>query len=62
LERVKRAYARLAPGARLEVRSPIAEHAFAVRAWARKNDVAIVGEAVHDGVTALTIEARHPAA
>jgi hypothetical protein len=38
LERVRKAYARLEPGGRLEVRSPVAEHAFAVRAWSRKND------------------------
>ena len=42
LERVRRAYAGLEPGHRLEVRTPIAEHAFAVRAWSRKHGVTIV--------------------
>ena len=42
LERVQRAYAGLEPGHRLEVRTPIAEHAFAVRAWSRKHGVTIV--------------------
>ncbi len=36
LERVRRAYAALREGEVLEARSPIAEHAFAVRAWARR--------------------------
>lgn len=36
LDRVRRAYAALAKGEVLEARSPIAEHAFAVRAWARQ--------------------------
>jgi len=56
LERVKRAYAGLKPGDRLEVRSPVAEHAFAVRAWARKNGVPVVDDAAQDGVTRLVLE------
>jgi TusA-related sulfurtransferase len=44
LARVRSAYAALAPGAVLESRSPIAEHAFAVRAWARREGAELVGD------------------
>jgi TusA-related sulfurtransferase len=44
LERVRRAFAHLAPGDRLEVRTPIAEHAFAVRAWSGKQGVTIISD------------------
>jgi TusA-related sulfurtransferase len=56
LERVRRVHAGLKPGERLEVRSPVAEHAFAVRAWARKNGVRVVEDATQDGVTRLVLE------
>lgn len=42
LERVRRRLAQLDAGARLEVRTPVAEHAFSIRAWSRKHGVAIV--------------------
>jgi TusA-related sulfurtransferase len=57
LERVRKAYARLEPGGRLEVRSPIAEHAFAVRAWSRKNGVSVVVDEASDGYRRLILEA-----
>jgi TusA-related sulfurtransferase len=57
LERVRRAYARLEPGARLEVRSPIAEHAFAVRAWSRKNGVKLIVDEPSQGLRRLVLEA-----
>jgi TusA-related sulfurtransferase len=57
LERVRKAYARLEPGGRLEVRSPIAEHAFAVRAWSRKNGVQVVVDEPSDGYRRLVLEA-----
>jgi hypothetical protein len=57
LDRVRRAYARLEPGDRLEVRSPIAEHAFAVRAWSRKNGVSVVADEPGDGFRRLVLEA-----
>jgi TusA-related sulfurtransferase len=57
LERVRRAYAKLEPGARLEVRSPITEHAFAVRAWSRKNGVPVVVDEATDGYRRLVLEA-----
>jgi TusA-related sulfurtransferase len=57
LDRVRRAYARLEPGDRLEVRSPIAEHAFAVRAWSRKNGVSVVLDEPADGFRRLVLEA-----
>lgn len=44
LERVRRRIADLDPGAQLEVRTPVAEHAFAVRAWSRKNSVRVVAD------------------
>ena len=56
LERVRRAYAELQPGQRMEVRTPIAEHAFAVRAWSRKASVMIVEDSKEDGVTRLVLE------
>jgi TusA-related sulfurtransferase len=57
LERVRKAYARLEPGQRLEVRSPVAEHAFAVRAWSRKNGVNVVVDEPSDGYRRLVLEA-----
>ena len=58
LERVRKAYARLEPGGRLEVRSPVAEHAFAVRAWSRKNGVRVVVDEPSDGFRRFVLEAR----
>jgi hypothetical protein len=57
LERVRKAYARLEPGGRLEVRSPIVEHAFAVRAWSRKNGVTVVVDEPSAGFRRLVLEA-----
>jgi hypothetical protein len=57
LERVRQAYARLAPGSQLEVRSPIAEHAFAVRAWSRKNGVTLIVDEPSDGYRRLVLAA-----
>jgi len=57
LEQVRRAYARLAPGDRLEVHSPIAEHAFAVRAWSRKNGVNVIVDEPSEGFRRLVLEA-----
>jgi hypothetical protein len=57
LERVRRAYALLEPGGRLEVRSPIAEHAFAVRAWSRKNGVKLTVDEASEGFRRLVLEA-----
>jgi TusA-related sulfurtransferase len=57
LERVRKAYARLEPGDRLEVRSPVAEHAFAVRAWSRKNGVNVIVDEPSDGFRRLVLAA-----
>jgi TusA-related sulfurtransferase len=57
LECVRRAYAKLEPGAQLEIRSPIAEHAFAVRAWSRKNGVSVIVDEPSDGYRRLVLEA-----
>ena len=64
LERVKRALAELPEGERLEVRTPVAEHAFAVRAWARKHGITLAEDARVDGITRLVLiptEAAHSA-
>jgi TusA-related sulfurtransferase len=55
LEQVKRAFEKLAPGDSLEVRSPIAEHAFAVRAWSRKQGVTVVSDERVDGTQRLVL-------
>ena len=57
LERVRRAYARLEPGGRLDVRSPDAEHAFAVRQWSRKNGVKLIVDETSEGFRHLVLEA-----
>ncbi len=57
LQRVRRAYAQLQPGGHLEVRSPVAEHAFAVRAWSRKNGVSLIVDEPSDGFRRLVLEA-----
>ena len=57
LERVRKAYAKLEPGEQLEVRSTITEHAFAVRAWSRKNGVSVVADEAVDGYRRLVLEA-----
>jgi tRNA 2-thiouridine synthesizing protein A len=56
LERVRRAYADLEPGQRLEVRTTVEEHAFAVRAWSRKSGVALLEDRKDSGVTRLLLE------
>ena len=45
------------PAVSLEVRSPIAEHAFAVRAWSRKNGVNVIVDEPSDGYRRLVLEA-----
>jgi len=63
LERVRRAYANLEPGGRLEVRSSVAEHAFAVRAWARKSGVSVVEDGIDSGgALRLVLEAAQAGA
>jgi hypothetical protein len=57
LERVRRAYALLEPGGQLELRSPIAEHAFAVRTWSRKNGVTVILDEPSDGYRRLVLAA-----
>jgi len=56
LTRVQRAFADLAPGERLEVRTPVAEHAFAVRAWSRKAGVTLLEDTADGGVSRLVLE------
>lgn len=61
LERVRRRLAQLPPGARLEVRTPVAEHAFAVRAWSRKNAVRVLEDEPTAGGFRLLLEPEHAA-
>jgi hypothetical protein len=56
LDQVRTAYANLLPGGRLEVRSPIAEHTFAVRAWSRKHGVRVVVDEPAEGFSRLVLE------
>lgn len=56
LERVRRAYARLQPDDLLEIMSPVAEHAFAVRAWSRKQGIALLTDERVDGVHRLVLQ------
>jgi len=56
LARVQRAYADLEAGQRLEVRTPVAEHAFAVRAWSRKAGVELIEDAKDGGVNRLVLQ------
>jgi hypothetical protein len=59
LGRVRRAVAGLAGGELLAVSSPVADHAFAVRAWSRREGIDIVEDQRVDGVTTLVL--RRPA-
>jgi TusA-related sulfurtransferase len=56
LQVVRRAYGQLAPGQVLEVRSTVAEHAFMVRAWARKTRRPIVADMADGGQTIIQLE------
>ncbi|MGH7723346.1 MAG: sulfurtransferase TusA family protein [Candidatus Dormibacteria bacterium] len=55
LERVRRAYATLAPGEVLEARSPVAEHGFAVRAWARRAGAELIADGRAGAVAVLQV-------
>ncbi|MBV9100183.1 MAG: sulfurtransferase TusA family protein [Candidatus Dormibacteraeota bacterium] len=56
IERVRRAYDGLSPGQVLEVRSRVAEHAFMVRTWSRKQGATLRVDDRVDGVHRLVIE------
>ena len=63
LERIRRAWRDLSAGGSLEVRTPIAEHAFAARAWARKQGITVVSDERVDGEFRLVLagpETAHP--
>ena len=61
LQRVRRALDELAPGEGLEVRTVVAEHAWVVRAWARKAGVTILEEGLHGRESRLVLERPDPA-
>ncbi len=56
LDQVRAAYAGLDPGGRLEVRSPVAEHTFAVRTWSRKQGVRVVVDEAAEGFRRIVLE------
>jgi TusA-related sulfurtransferase len=58
LGRVRRAYETLGAGQVIEVRTPIAEQAFAVRAWARREGAELVADQ-RDGLVAV-LRVRRP--
>ena len=58
LGRVRRAYETLGAGQVIEVRTPIAEHAFVVRAWARRGGAELVTDQ-RDGSVAI-LRVRRP--
>jgi TusA-related sulfurtransferase len=55
LGRVRRAWAELAPGGVIEVRTPIAEQAFAVRGWARREGAELLADAREGAVHVLRV-------
>jgi TusA-related sulfurtransferase len=58
LQLVRRAYSELAPGDVLEVRAVVAEHAFVVRAWARKTGKAVLEDRKEGSETRILVQ-RH---
>ena len=58
--RVRRAYATLAPGERLEVVTGVAEHPFGIRAWSRRVGGEVLEESREGGRTRLVLR-RPPA-
>jgi TusA-related sulfurtransferase len=55
LGRVRRAYDTVGAGQVIEVRTPIAEHAFAVRAWARRAGAELIADQRDGGVAILRV-------
>jgi TusA-related sulfurtransferase len=55
LGRVRRAYETLGAGQVIEVRTPIAEQAFAVRAWARRGGAELVADQRDSRVAILRV-------
>ena len=56
LQLVRRAFNELAPGDLLEVRSVVAEHAFVVRAWAKKTAKPILEDATEGRETRILLQ------
>jgi TusA-related sulfurtransferase len=53
---VRRAYRELTPGDVLEVQSSVTEHAFVVRAWARKTGKRILEDTTEGKLTRILLE------
>jgi len=53
---LRRTMKELAPGEVLEVQSTVAEHAFVVRAWARKTGRPILGDRTEGKMTTILVE------
>jgi TusA-related sulfurtransferase len=56
LQLVRRAYGELAPGDVLEVKAVVAEHAFVVRAWARKTGAPLLDDRSEGRETHLLLQ------
>jgi TusA-related sulfurtransferase len=56
LQLVRRAYKELVPGEALEVKATVAEHAFVVRAWARKAGAPILQDHTEGQETRILLE------
>jgi TusA-related sulfurtransferase len=56
LQMVRRALKELAPGEVLEVKATVAEHAFVVRAWARKTGKPILEDQTEGKRTRILLE------
>lgn len=56
LQIVRRAWKELSPGEVLEVKSNVAEHAFVVRAWARKTGKTVVEDRTEGKETTILVE------
>jgi TusA-related sulfurtransferase len=60
--RVRRAYATLEPGERLEVVTGVAEHVFGIRAWSRRVGGEVLEESTEPGSTRLVLRRPAPSA
>jgi TusA-related sulfurtransferase len=56
LQLVRRALNELAPGEILEVKATVAEHAFVVRAWARKTGKRVLDDRTEGKETCILLE------
>jgi TusA-related sulfurtransferase len=53
---VRRALSELNPGHIMEVRTTVAEHAFVIRAWARKTGKSVVSDRIEGKLTRIFLQ------